>query len=566
MALIVVLVLLMASYYALLGWLAVKILPERGVWRWYVGLPALWLLCEWWRGWFLSGFPWFSLGYSQTDTWLSAYAPVLGVYGLSALLLLQAGALAALWPLRESIGLGRAGAARGDMGGWLGLGACELDTSDRCAPCRSRFCRARFRRTRNGRRKTAGRPRSFTASSTIRPWERRLIVWPEAAVPELANEIARYLAEIQARARSRGSDVVMGVVRLGDNGVDYYNSIIALTGGVAFYDKRHLVMFAETFPVPAFVRSWLRLLSLPYSDFAPGSDHQAPLAAAGMHLAPSICYEDAFGSAQLGSGQALGLAGQCHQRRLVRTLPGALPAPADQSHAGPRGGPLSAACGQRRRLGDHRPAGRVAGRRARVPERGVARNRRGPQRSIPVYPGRQLGRGVLGAGRARRGVVPRDATPMTVKTYNRSWSNLDMANESIAPRTVGLVLVAALLSACTPQASTAAPARRAGAHPRANSVPAAPLVRGLPDFATLVEQVGPAVVNVTVVEKRQRNPLAGGGNPFSRQRSLQRLLPPVPAAAAARPAAGGGRGLGVHRQFRTATSSPIRTWSTTPRA
>ena len=138
----------------------------------------------------------------------------------------------------------------------------------------------------------------------------------------------------------------MGVVRLGDNGVDYYNSIIALTGGVAFYDKRHLVMFAETFPVPAFVRSWLRLLNLPYSDFAPGSDHQAPLAAGGMHLAPSICYEDAFGSAQLGSGQALGLAGQCHQRCLVRALPGALSAPADQSHAGPRGGPLSAACGQ----------------------------------------------------------------------------------------------------------------------------------------------------------------------------------------------------------------------------
>ena len=127
----------------------------------------------------------------------------------------------------------------------------------------------------------------------------RLIVWPEAAIPELANEIVRYLAEIQARSRSQNSDVIMGVVRLGDNGVDYYNSIIALTSGVAFYDKRHLVMFAETFPVPPFVRNWLRLLNLPYSDFAAGSDHQAPLAAGGMLVAPSICYEDAFGSAQL---------------------------------------------------------------------------------------------------------------------------------------------------------------------------------------------------------------------------------------------------------------------------
>ncbi len=60
----------------------------------------------------------------------------------------------------------------------------------------------------------------------------RLIVWPEAAIPELANEIPRYLAEIQARSHAREGDVVMGVVRLGDNGVDYYNSIMALTDGV----------------------------------------------------------------------------------------------------------------------------------------------------------------------------------------------------------------------------------------------------------------------------------------------------------------------------------------------
>src|ERR1700704_221323 len=90
-----------------------------------------------------------------------------------------------------------------------------------------------------------------------------------------------------------------------------------------------------------------------------------------------------------------------------------------------------------------------------------------------------------------------------------------MANEFFAPRTVGLVLMAAFLSACSPQASTAAPAAAAPAGPpTVTSVPTAPLVRGLPDFSTLVEQVGPAVVNVTVVEKRQRNP-QGAGNPFS---------------------------------------------------
>ena len=128
----------------------------------------------------------------------------------------------------------------------------------------------------------------------------QLIVWPEAAIPELANEMVDYLAQIQARSREHGSDVVMGAVRLGEDGVNYYNSIMALTTGVAFYDKRHLVIFAEYFPVPEFVRRWLRLMNLPYSDFAPGSASQAPLVAAGVKLAPSICYEDAYASAQSG--------------------------------------------------------------------------------------------------------------------------------------------------------------------------------------------------------------------------------------------------------------------------
>ncbi len=38
--------------------------PPRGALRWLFLLPALWVLSEWLRGWFLSGFPWLALGYS----------------------------------------------------------------------------------------------------------------------------------------------------------------------------------------------------------------------------------------------------------------------------------------------------------------------------------------------------------------------------------------------------------------------------------------------------------------------------------------------------------------------
>ena len=88
----------------------------------------------------------------------------------------------------------------------------------------------------------------------------------------------------------------MGIMRLADEGNEiYHNSVVALgKGEPSFYDKTHLVPFGEYFPVPGWVRSWLRLMSLPYSDFTPGRADQGPLSVADLKAATSICYEDAY--------------------------------------------------------------------------------------------------------------------------------------------------------------------------------------------------------------------------------------------------------------------------------
>src|SRR5262249_29204298 len=101
LSIVIALVAIMGSYHALLGYVVARWLPKTGQLRWLVAIPAAWLLIEWWRGWFLSGFAWLSLGYSQTDTWLAGLAPVLGVYGLSAILLVNAGALVSLAMTRK---------------------------------------------------------------------------------------------------------------------------------------------------------------------------------------------------------------------------------------------------------------------------------------------------------------------------------------------------------------------------------------------------------------------------------------------------------------------------------
>ena len=130
-----------------------------------------------------------------------------------------------------------------------------------------------------------------------------LIVWPESAPPDLANNIVPFLQAMATRAGERGSTLVTGVVRAdrpeGAGETRYYNSVLALGREFAFYDKHHLGPFAAFFPVPGFVRQWLRLMSLPYSDFTRGALAQPPLPAAGLQLATTICYEDAYGSSQL---------------------------------------------------------------------------------------------------------------------------------------------------------------------------------------------------------------------------------------------------------------------------
>jgi len=106
---------------------------------------------------------------------------------------------------------------------------------------------------------------------------------------------------------------------------------------------------------------------------------------------------------------------------------------------------------------------------------------------------------------------------------------LDMTKQPVVRHTVGAALAILCLTACSPQASTAADGRgnqEAAAPPLAQAAPqpapAAPAAemprvglsgRVLPDFAGLVDRFGPAVVNVSVVGKRQTIAGLGGLSP-----------------------------------------------------
>lgn len=289
---------IMALYNALIGYVAARWLPRSGAWRWLVGLPAVWLLIEWWRGWFLSGFSWLSLGYSQTDTWLARLAPLVGVYGISLVLLSSAGALIALVRGTARVRLAAAlilvapwvaGAALGPVrwthpsGPPVSVAVIQADIpqDDKWAESQAPMILERYRKM------------TESALGT------RLIVWPEAALPDIANNLLPYIALVDREAQAKGSSLVMGVVRASEDGERYYDSILALGKTASWYAKDHLVPFAEFFPVPHFVRNWLRLMTLPYESFSRGGTDQSPLPVAGLELGPTVCYEVGYGGYML---------------------------------------------------------------------------------------------------------------------------------------------------------------------------------------------------------------------------------------------------------------------------
>jgi apolipoprotein N-acyltransferase len=290
----------MGGYFALLGWLAARWLPAGGALRWLVALPAAWLLIEWLRGWFLSGFPWLSLGYSQTDSVLGGYAPIGGVYGLGWLCALAAGALAAALVEKSMAGRALAVAALIAVFGGSGMAGSATWTHPAGEPIRAAMVQGAVGQDEKWLEAALEPTRQLYLGLTRPHWGADLVIWPEAAIPALLHDEMDFIEALDAEAREAGSELLLGILEHDPVAGQFHNILVSVGGEPEIYRKRHLVPFGEYFPVPGFVRNWMRLMNLPYTDFAPGPDNPPPMTLAGVPVAPTICYEDAFGAQQRG--------------------------------------------------------------------------------------------------------------------------------------------------------------------------------------------------------------------------------------------------------------------------
>ena len=289
---------LMAVYVAIAGYLAVRLETRSAPLRWCLIWPAIFILLEWMRGWLFSGFPWLTVGYGQIDGPLRAWAPVAGVYAVSLLSVMLAGVLLSL------ILGNRRDRLIAVVVFFLIAGSTWLIHDHNWTRALEQELHVRLiqgsisqdkKWLPEQRRPTLDLYRELT----FRESGPGLVIWPEVAIPSFDFLVQDYLDELAEQALEHDMQIYLGVLTLDDQSRQYRNSLVGVGRHGAEYHKRHLVPFGEFFPVPDFIRKWMRAKGLPSQDTVAGSYAQTALPLGELTLAPSICYEDAFGAEQL---------------------------------------------------------------------------------------------------------------------------------------------------------------------------------------------------------------------------------------------------------------------------
>ncbi len=268
------------------------------VWRLALGLPALWMIAEWLRGSVFTGFPWLASGYAHTDGPLAGWAPTLGMYGITLMAALLAGAVSLLTLPRRRYRWAAMVAVIVVAGGWWGR--MQSWTAPTGSPLSVRLVQANV--PQNLKFEPDGIARAFTAHLELMQGQEGqtksvdLVALPESIFPVPMQHVPpSYLQTFRDFAQQRKTAVIYGVFLEEPRG-NYFNSAVGYSPddpNLRRYSKRHLVPFGEFIP-PGF-RWFVDLMKMPIGDQQRGATAQ-PLALRGQQVAVNICYEDLFGA------------------------------------------------------------------------------------------------------------------------------------------------------------------------------------------------------------------------------------------------------------------------------
>ncbi|GGI72303.1 apolipoprotein N-acyltransferase [Shewanella gelidii] len=303
----------LAIYPALAGYLFARLAPRKCAPSSYQVLflfPSIWVVTEWLRGWVLTGFPWLWAGYSFTNSPLQPLASLVGALGLSFIGITLAGAVSLIFQKRLLPALGVSIALIGAV--YIHPFIGQIQTTGKTIS--AALVQGNVAQNMKWEPEALWPTMLKYMDLSREHLDADLLLWPEAAIPAPEHFVGEFLDNASQVANLNDNAIITGIIRQEND--EFYNALVVLgnynhkrqaqadyrapfdrtdiENRDNLYDKNHLLVVGEFVPFEDLLRPLAPFFNLPMSSFNRGNYQQPNLRAAGLKVAPAICYEIAF--------------------------------------------------------------------------------------------------------------------------------------------------------------------------------------------------------------------------------------------------------------------------------
>lgn len=287
----------MGLFHALMVWVFVRFVGRQPL-----AFAALWVVQEWTKTWFLTGFPWLFVGYAFTDVvWINSLAPVFGVFGISFVVVLFGASLVECY--RRKFGFLAISASCvlvAIMLHWFNP-AWTKPTGEKLSVS---LVQGNISQDIKWLTEYQLETLNIYATLSQKEWGQDIVVWPESSIPMFQDEAWEFIDAVHQVARQANSTWVTGIPykdleNFNPNTQSHpnvYNGVLALgqdSGGL--YKKQRLVPFGEYIPFHGLLNILPDLAGMQnVLSFSAGTSQQPPLLVKNKTMGVAICYEVAY--------------------------------------------------------------------------------------------------------------------------------------------------------------------------------------------------------------------------------------------------------------------------------
>ncbi len=279
--------------------------PQTTWWRFTLAAPVLWQITEYLRGSIFTGFPWLQFGYTQIQGSLQGIAPILGVEGITFILMIVTGLLTYAWHQRLKIALLLALAFL-----FLPWPLRYLDwfTPEPKKAVQVALVQGNIDQAIKMDINSVNDILQIYKNETLPDIDKAsIIIWPESAIPDIEKNQKTFLKEMDELLRKHNASLITGI--LGEQKSSaapihdlLFNKVIVIGEKKPYeypamnsYEKHHLVPFGEFIPLENMLHRLIPFFNRPMSSFSSGRYEQAPLNVKGLNVITAICYEIILG-------------------------------------------------------------------------------------------------------------------------------------------------------------------------------------------------------------------------------------------------------------------------------